>query len=82
MLEAKPPSASVVHPYVEDCSKEFLRQFRCDKEPARRIQSPLLEALDRKEPLVCDELVLYGIRDTGVATLSTNLSRASLSLNQ
>ena len=42
-----------------------------------------------KKPLVggfgCEELVLYGIRDTGVATLwtiSTNESQASLNLDQ
>ena len=33
----------------------------CHKEPARRIQSPLLGALERKIP--CSSLVLYGIRD-------------------
>ena len=39
----------------------------CHKEPARRIQSPLLGALERKIPLggyfACSSLVLYGIRD-------------------
>ena len=38
----------------------------CHKEPARRIQSPLLGALERKIPLggyfACSSLVLYGIR--------------------
>ena len=41
----------------------------CHKEPARRIQSPLLGALDRKIPLggyfACSSLVLYGIRIGG-----------------
>ena len=41
----------------------------CHKEPARRIQSPLLGALERKIPLplgwyfACSSLVLYGIWD-------------------
>ena len=41
----------------------------CHKEPARRIQSPLLGALERKIPLggyfACSSLVLYGIRIGG-----------------
>ena len=115
---------SVVHLDVEDFSEELLRCLLCHKEPARRIQSPLLGAFclllagslwhkgaynrtfqcmeanypylmplrtssSHPKPPVggfgCDELVLCGIRDTGVATLwtiSTNESRASLSLDQ
>ena len=37
---------SVVHLDVEDFSEELL----CHKEPASRIQSPLLGALERKKP--------------------------------
>ena len=59
----------MVHLDVEDFFEELLRCFLCHKEPARRIQSP--GAWERKKPLEgrfgCDELVLYGIRDT-VAT--------------
>ena len=41
-----------------------LPAFLCHKEPARRIQSPLLGALERKiPPFACSSLVLYGIRD-------------------
>ena len=36
--------ASVVHLDVEDFSEELLRCLLCHKEPARRIQSPLLGA--------------------------------------
>ena len=35
----------------------------CHKEPARRIQSPLLGALKHKILPFCSSLVLYGIRD-------------------
>ena len=35
----------------------------CHKEPARRIQSPLLGALERKKYFACSSLVLYGVRD-------------------
>ena len=45
----------------------------CHKEPACRIQNPLLGALDRKIPLegyfACSSLVLYGIRELAPATL-------------
>ena len=41
---------SVVHLDVEDCSEELLQCLLCHKEPARRIQSPLLGALERKKP--------------------------------
>ena len=48
----------------------------CHKEPARSKQNTPLGVFGVSKPLVggfgCDELVLYGIRDTGVATLSTN----------
>ena len=44
----------------------------CHKEPARRIQSPLLGALERKILLggyfACSSLVLYGIRELAPAT--------------
>ena len=55
----------VVH--LEDRSEELLAPaLLCHKEPARRIQSPLLRALERKIPLggyfACSSLVLYGIR--------------------
>ena len=43
--------SSVVHLHVEDFSEELLRQcLLCHKEPARRIQSPLQGALERKKP--------------------------------
>ena len=50
-----PPSlppcwTSVVHLDVEDFSEELLQCLLCHKEPARRIQSPLLGALERKKP--------------------------------
>ena len=42
----------VVHLDVEDTSEELLAPaLLCHKEPARRIQSPLLGALERKIPL-------------------------------
>ena len=41
---------SVVHLDVEDFSEELLRCLLCHKEPARRIQSPLLGDLERKKP--------------------------------
>ena len=58
----------LVHLHVEDTSEELLAPaLLCHKEPARRIQSPLLGALERKIPLggyfACSSLVLYGKRD-------------------
>ena len=41
---------SVVHLDVEDFSEELLQCLLCHKEPAPRIQSPLLGALERKKP--------------------------------
>ena len=41
---------SVVHLDVEAFSEELLRCLLCHKEPAPRIQSPLLGALERKKP--------------------------------
>ena len=41
---------SVVHLDVEDFSEELLRCLLCHKEPAPRIQSPLLGTLERKKP--------------------------------
>ena len=55
----------------------LLRQcLLCHKEPACYIQSPLLGAF------ACSLLVLYGTRDTTVATLSTNESRACYDVDQ
>ena len=58
----------------------------CHKEPARRIQSPLLGALERKIPqggyFACSSLVLYGIRELAPALLSTNERQASTFLDQ
>ena len=43
-----------------------LRQYLfCHKEPARRIQSPLLGALECTGLFACSSLVLYGIRESG-----------------
>ena len=44
-----PGLISVVHLDVEDFSEELLRCLLCHKEPAPRIQSPLLGALERKK---------------------------------
>ena len=58
----------VLHLDVEERSEELLAPaLLCHKEPARRIQSHLLGALERKIPLgryfACSSLVLYGIRE-------------------
>ena len=54
---------SVVHLDVEDFSEEMLRQhYYAIKNQQGASKKPLVGGFG------CDELVLYGIRDTGVAT--------------
>ena len=64
----------LVHLDIEDTSEVLLAPaLLCHKGPARRIQSPLLGALERKIPLggyfACSSLVLYGIRIVGFQAL-------------
>ena len=53
---------SVVHLDVEDFSEELLQCLLCLKEPARRIQSSILGALECKKDswLPCMESIYYG----------------------